>query len=99
MRERWGFPSRSRLNTGQSGGASQPVFGFVFQGLIAEGDAGGLAAAAADAFFRVNVNGTFLVRNGAHGANVHGVAILAVVRADDVQHSFLLFSAQSEMLQ
>jgi hypothetical protein len=70
----------------RSGGASEPGLGFVFQSLVTEGDTGSLAAAAADALFRVHVDGALLVRDGVDGADMHGIAVLAVMWADNIEH-------------
>jgi hypothetical protein len=50
--------------------AFKPFHGFSLQGLVVtESNAGCSAAAAANAFFRVHINGTLLVKNGVHRAD------------------------------
>jgi len=55
--------------------AFKPFHGFFFQGLVVtESNAGCAAAAAANAFFRVHINGALLVKNGVHRADRLGKA-------------------------
>jgi hypothetical protein len=55
--------------------AFEPFHGFFLQGLVVtESNAGCSAAAAADAFFCVHIDGALLVKNGVHGTDRLGIA-------------------------
>jgi len=48
----------------------EPLHGFVLQGFVsAKQDAGSAAAAAADTFFSIHIDGTLLIQNGTHCAD------------------------------
>ena len=65
----------------------KPFHGFFFQGLvIAERNAGRAAAAAADAFFSVNIDGTLLVQDCADCTDRFCITGWAIMLADRINH-------------
>jgi hypothetical protein len=72
------------LTTDFLGSSLQPGLGLVFQGFVAEGDAGCFAAATTNTLVCLNIDGILLIRYGVDSADVHGVTILAVMGTDNV---------------
>jgi len=66
----------------------KPFYGFFLQGLvIAEGDAGCAAAAAADTFFSVYIDGTLLVQDCADCADRLCITGWTIMFADGINHN------------
>jgi hypothetical protein len=70
----------------------QPGLGFVFQGLVTKGDTGRFAAATPDAIIGFNVNRALLILYGTYCTDSHGIAILAIMFADNIKHLDFLSS-------
>jgi hypothetical protein len=72
----------------------KPIYGFVLQGLvIAERDAGCAAAAAADTFFSIYIDGTLLVQDCADCTDRLCITGWAIMLADRINHNeYLLLS-------
>jgi len=66
----------------------KPFYGFFLQGLvIAERDAGSAAAAAADTFFSINIDGTLLVKDCADRTDGLCITRWAIMLADRINHN------------
>jgi hypothetical protein len=72
----------------------KPFYGFFLQGLvIAERDAGCAAAAAADTFFSIYIDGTLLVQDCADCTDRLCITGWAIMLADRINHNeYLLLS-------
>jgi hypothetical protein len=81
------------------GGSHEPLRGFIFQGLITKCDTTGLATATANTIIGFHVNGTLFILNGMHSAYPEGIAIFAVMFADNIEHFLSPFMQGSHELR